>query len=90
MSDYIKRSLALEITSPYNVPLIHIDTLKQRINEIPAADVVEVVRCAQCRHFRLFNDGKIYGKCMQTDLEFMPLGTNPDTHFCAFGERTEK
>lgn len=42
----------------------------------PTADVVEVVRCKDCRHF----DGE---GCLKTHGEFEP---NP-TDYCSYGER---
>ncbi len=50
------------------------------------ADYRKVIKCKDCRHLEIINDGKIYAKCRQTDFEFLPFGTDTRTHFCAFGE----
>lgn len=47
-----------------------------RVKEQPTADVVEVVRCKDCRHF----DGE---GCLKTHGELEP---NP-TDYCSYGER---
>ena len=71
---------------------------KQRVNTNPPntgtsvqrKDFVEVVRCENCRFLKVINDGKVYARCIQTDFEFLPLGTDIRKHYCGFGERSEK
>ena len=48
----------------------------EHLYDIPTADVVEVVRCKDCRYF----DGE---GCLKTNGEFEP---NP-TDYCSYGER---
>lgn len=57
--------------------------IKQIINEMSAADVVEVVRCKDCKHF--VETGGTRGGC------FLFQGmTNPkNDDFCSEGERKE-
>jgi hypothetical protein len=55
----------------------------------PTADVVEVVRCKDCKHLKIINDGKVYAKCTMTDFEFLPFGTDTREHYCGYGERSE-
>ncbi len=52
-------------------------------------DLVEVVRCADCRKLKIINDGKVYAKCTETGFEFSPFGTNTRKHFCNYGERKD-
>ena len=52
-------------------------------------DIVEVVRCYDCKHLQVINDGKVYAKCTMTDFEFLPFGTDTREHYCGFGERSE-
>lgn len=47
----------------------------------PTADVVEVVRCKDCKHFR-FSD--MYGECSQAHMGIV----RPDD-FCSYGERED-
>lgn len=64
------------------------------INEIPSADVIEVVRCKDCRHskkisktkppFKYYKDNCVMCTCEDT------IGDEPmvylDTHYCGYGE----
>ena len=49
------------------------------INQFPAADVVEVVRCKDCRHYDKGAcwDQDAYGRCWRED------------DYCSYGERKE-
>ena len=75
MAEYIKKNDLIkhiersfgEISTPFVV---------KEIKDFPNADVVEVVRCKDCRHF----DGE---GCLKTHGEFEP---NP-TDYCSYGER---
>lgn len=51
----------------------------------PAADVVEVVRCRDCRYF---TEGMAVGMCKRVeDKPIIPVVYN---HFCSYGERKEQ
>lgn len=75
MAEYIEREALIkhiersfgEISTPFVV---------KEIKDFPNADVVEVVRCKDCRHF----DGE---GCLKTHGEFEP---NP-IDYCSYGER---
>lgn len=55
MDEYIKREAVIDlITRRYENPEI----CTQEINSIPAADVVPVVRCKDCKHSRETADGR--------------------------------
>lgn len=53
-----------------------------RLRLAPAADVVEVVRCGQCKHWKI-NPCNLYGGycryCESAKID----------HFCSYGERKE-
>lgn len=55
----------------------------------PTADVVEVVRCKDCKH-RVFEDGSYV--CDLDTWDFHELGRNAedDNWFCADGEKRER
>lgn len=57
------------------------DKIKQ-IEQIPAADVVEVVRCRDCKHW--YEDADCGMSCDFTDM------SQPDDGFCNWGERRTK
>lgn len=57
------------------------------IRAIPAADVVEVVRCKDCEHFRDYTDrhGVVRMNCIR-DCHIPQV--EPE-HFCSYGERRD-
>ena len=79
MDEYIKREDLLElyrIDDPVlnengHVPL---PVIRQNIMDIPAADVAPVVRCKDCRYFKMY-------KCR------MEYSSHDD--FCSYGERKD-
>ena len=52
------------------------------IKSVPVADVVEVVRCKDCKHL-MFSD--MYGECSQAHMGIV----RPDD-FCSYGERKDE
>ena len=81
-------------TNPYGKPTLDYESgvkVLDMIKREPAADVVEVVRCKDCKHWRHETDGMIdhyecavfcgcYGKGYLTGAD----------DFCSYGERKEK
>ena len=56
-------------------------SIMQAINSIPTAEVVEVIRCRDCKYFKRIQDG--YGEC--------PFASNTkDDGYCLHGERIEQ
>lgn len=51
------------------------------------ADVVEVVRCSQCKYLKVYNNDNVYAECEKIHLLFRPFETDTREHFCGFGER---
>ena len=75
MAEYIEREKAKR--------LLHIEyayAAEQLLDEIPAADVVEVVRCKDCK----YNAGT--KKCLNPDSFF---AVPKDDDFCSYGERKD-
>lgn len=60
---------------------------EERAKHQPTADVVEVVRCCDCKHIAIINNSKLYAKCEKTNYEFNPFETDTRSHFCSYGER---
>lgn len=85
MSDYIKRTDALDIVADNNVTgeitLNRYDKIIDGIYKIPSADVVQVIRCKDCKHSR--NDELWH-------MRWCKGVTVKDEHFCADGERKDK
>ncbi len=61
-----------------------------RINDIPSADVVEVVRCKDCKHRRKITlaNGTVYWECEldSADSYDQSRHAEDDDWFCADGE----
>ena len=91
MAEYIERSEAVKFVKQ-NTPHINGETtmecVERSIQNVPAADVVEVVRCKDCKYFDIEEDdalGTCMGKfvCISLGGELYP---EPD-YFCPYGER---
>lgn len=84
MAEYIKREAAVDAASAvyYDTPDVNLSAEKfeAAINAIPAADVVEVVRCKDCK----YNVGT--KKCLHPDSFF---AVPKDDDFCSYGERKD-
>lgn len=53
------------------------------------SDVVEVVRCKDCKHLTVINNESAYARCEKTGYIFWSFRTDTREHFCAYGERRE-
>ena len=83
MDDYISREAARNAL--YEADAITMEGVKI-LNQFPAADVVEVVRCGQCKHCveHYDTDGNApYWTCQEWDS-----GTDYDG-YCYYGERKD-
>ena len=58
-----------------------VKVVEQVVEDTPTAEVVEVVRCKDCKHL-MFSD--MYGECSQAHMGIV----RPDD-FCSYGERKE-
>lgn len=68
------------------------DDIYQQIANLPTADVVEVVRCKNCKHFKskgtefLVND--IFGNCEKSSTGLFDDGEEVyGNDYCSYGER---
>ena len=89
MSKYVNAADAAEkIAEKHGIPL---GDLADTFAEIPAADVVEVVRCRECVHWKpignkagnSFSDMEYVGGCEFTKY------CRRESDFCSYGERKE-
>lgn len=93
MSRYIDKDKALEFVLN-NTPHINGETtmecVERAIREIPTADVVEVVRCRDCKFATEYCHGDYECRCPHTpwasDEYAIPCNAND---FCSYGERRE-
>ena len=79
MDEYIKREDLLELYRMDDPVLnenghVPLPVIRQNIMDIPAADVAPVVRCKDCRYFKMY-------KCR------MEYSSHDD--FCSYGERKD-
>jgi len=100
MNDYILRVDTLEvlrnlkIKHPLDSDRYILREIEAKICDMPAVDVVEVVRCKDCRYWDTRNflpspDGKRYGECKCPE-QGVEVGDSFDPEadfFCAYGER---
>lgn len=81
MSKYIDAVIAAEkISEKHNIPL---SELVDTFAEIPATDVVEVVRCKDCKEYNTHSCAEGFGWCEMWDLG------KTDNQFCSHGERAD-
>jgi hypothetical protein len=64
--------------------------VRKAIEQTPTADVVEVVRCKDCKHLNVLNLHHIYAICEKMNLLFEPFEIDTREHFCSYGERKEQ
>lgn len=83
---YIKREKVLEIAkdkyySDFHKSMADLTSLRELLEDTPAADVAEVVRCKDCK-FLMFSD--FYGECSNGHMCIV----SPDD-FCSRGIRKD-
>ncbi len=101
MTDYIKRTDAVKIAEKYGLANGSVlgrhtglaDCIARDISELPTADVAEVVRCKDCKHYRNYPNGLCYLHTEPKENERCYSGeavcVEPDD-FCSYGERREE
>lgn len=85
VEDYIKRSDVLELAREYYTPALREEAVPVRaIKNIPSADVVEVVRCKDCKNNYVTTHN--HGKQDDPRCDFTDRHLSLDD-FCSRGER---
>ena len=93
MAEYIDREVAIDAITdlagkaPTRSAYDAIWKSARALRKIPAADVVPVVRCKDCKHLCVWNRKDIYAFCPKTNIVFLPFERDSRTFFCSFGER---
>ena len=92
MADYIDRQAALDALSAHKEVLLYIMDkcgVTEEVNKtleiicnVPSADAVEVVRCADCKYYQDNNDGYPHEECRWGHDE-----TPNEDDYCSYGER---
>ena len=85
VTDYISREAAIDAVDVCNLHRGIIDALQSIISDIPSTDVVEVVRCRDCKHYK---EGELLGPSKFCYFWRIGTGLNTaDNDFCSKGER---
>ena len=90
MTEYITKEQAIDevwdaFTSRDDPDLGRV--IEENIERLPAADVVEVVRCKDCKDFRPWGGQSKLGDCMVCVCDGENPFTMEETDFCSDGER---
>ena len=91
MAEYYSKEQLLECTK--TALQYDMYDLEDFLEEVPTADVVEVVRCGKCKHWSCHSKGKLIdekiGMCYNNEFPFhcedRPIMRATD--FCSYGER---
>jgi hypothetical protein len=89
MKEYIERAAAIErftvAEKEADCPGVDFTVIKRMLSDIPAADVVEVTFCKDCRYYQ---DAKVNEKgfliCPASGMEIT------EADYCSYGERMDK
>ena len=85
MTEYITKEQALKAVHGKMWP----GEIEAAIKAIPAADVVEVVRCKDCADFRPWGGQSKLGDCMVYVCDGENPFTMEETDFCSDGDRMD-
>ena len=94
MTDYISRQAAMKLIEediPITLnPIEVVANILAELEGVPSADVVEVVRCKDCKHYKrnIPCVGGHYNGCDEWIDEGNAI-TVYDNDFCSYGERAE-
>ena len=92
MTEYITKEQAIDevwdaFTSRDDPDLGRV--IEENIERLPAADVVEVVRCKDCADFRPWGGQSKLGDCMVYVCDGENPFTMEETDFCSDGDRKD-
>ena len=96
MSEYIKREDAIKRLCDFSqegtIPMPY-ELWENVLKAVPSADVVETVRCKDCRYYDNKNCKEGFGYCMREQedgLYYNALhGVFKDNDYCSYGERKD-
>ena len=83
MNDYIKREDAIKEANTWG--MFGNDNLESRLKRLPSADVLEVVRCEDCKWYTPADE--TYGTCYAYKGVY---GKIKPTDYCSYGEREDR
>ena len=92
MKEYIEKAAAKDEILSWAVCINHPELLSKEdtmhcIDNMPSANVAEVVRCRECTHYKICDEWK-NGKRMLCEIHHHSyLDHDGDNHFCSWGQR---
>lgn len=94
---YIEKEKVLEIVkdkyySDFHKSMADLTSLRELLEDTPAADVVEVVRCKDCVHCCISTDPKTnisIQKCGYVGFNPVQSSQVSDDFYCSYGERKD-
>lgn len=86
VSDYIKREDAIKAIKKDVMGGLNYESI---LNRLPSADVVEIVRCEDCEHWKCNPNTDKYGACQKVSYDDFEVVMECDD-FCSYGERREQ
>lgn len=93
MEAYITKNQAIHAMEQVTQPECFIEDTRKNfariIEELPPADVVEVVRCKDCKDFRPWGGQSKLGDCMVCVCDGENPFTMEETDFCSDGDRKD-
>jgi len=91
MAEYITKKAAINAVENAPIELFQSEweEIEEAINAAPAADVVPVVRCKDCKWFVDNNGGEWYGCKMFQVVRITPEDAPKPDDFCSYGERKD-
>ena len=95
MPEYIERSAGVSILrAKANMAVLmdaapYFEKAAQMLEQLPAADVVPVVRCKDCKWFADNNGGEWYGCQMFQVVRITPEDAPKPDDFCSYGEQKD-
>lgn len=98
MDEYIEREAAIRVVNGQSSLTMTRSRLIDSISKLPAADVVPVVRCRECKYWGdedgklQRSDGVLFARCKIHNylLDGRHTGWCPtENDFCSYGERKE-
>lgn len=91
MAEYITKKAAINAVENAPIELFQSEweEIEEAINAAPAADVVPVVRCKDCKWFVDNNGGEWYGCKMFQVVRITPEDAPKPDDFCSYGERMD-
>ena len=81
--EYLERETLLRNAKKLQGNLFGAVLIISEIENMPAADVIEVVHCKDCKHYQEWDDGSLPTCRMWTDQWDMPTEPNG---YCHYGE----